>query len=167
MTEPTSVQRDEQPYLGARESITMTEFGTVANRLPELFGWLATHGIAAAGAPFFRYRVIDMANELVVEAGVPVPEPVDALLDDAGTLFADVLPAGRYATVSHIGHPDELLEVTRELLEWADRENVTWDMTPSADGEVWGCRVEFYRTNPAEVPDMTKWENELAFRLAD
>jgi DNA-binding transcriptional MerR regulator len=30
-----------------------------------------------------------------------------------------------------------------------------------------GKRVEFYRTNPAEEPDMNKWVAQLAFRLAD
>jgi hypothetical protein len=135
--------------------------------LPELFGWLSEHGITPADAPFFRYNVIDMANVLVVEAGVPLAEPVDALLDSDSTLFAGVLPAGRYAAVSHVGHPDELIEVTKALLEWAEREQVAWDVVPSPEGEVWGCRVEFQRTNPAEVPDMSKWETELAFRLAD
>src|SRR3954471_4020731 len=99
--EPTIVQRDAQPYVGRRESITMTEFARVADHLPTMFGWLGERGVAVAGPPFFRYRTIDMSAELVVEAGIPVTGPVD--VDQPTTL-----PAGRYATVSHIGHPDEL-----------------------------------------------------------
>jgi hypothetical protein len=34
-------------------------------------------------------------------------------------------------------------------------------------GERWGCRVEFYLTDPAEQPDLSKWQTQLAFRLAD
>jgi hypothetical protein len=33
--------------------------------------------------------------------------------------------------------------------------------------ERWGSRLEFYLTDPAEEPDMSKWETQLAFRLAD
>jgi hypothetical protein len=32
---------------------------------------------------------------------------------------------------------------------------------------VWGCRLEILMTNPAEEPDMHKWETVLCFRLAD
>ena len=74
--QPTIVQRDEQPYVGRRESITMTEFARVADHLPAMFGSLAERGAPIAGPPFFRYRVIDMSAELVVEAGIPVAGPV-------------------------------------------------------------------------------------------
>ena len=30
-------------------------------------------------------------------------------------------PPGRYATVTHMGHPSELAEVTGALLDWARR----------------------------------------------
>lgn len=40
-------------------------------------------------------------------------------------------------------------------------------MSAGEDGEHWGSRVEFYRTNPAEEPDMNEWVTQLAFRLAD
>jgi hypothetical protein len=39
-------------------------------------------------------------------------------------------------------------------------------MSLSPEGERWGCRLEIYRTDPQAEPDMTKWETELAFRLA-
>jgi predicted transcriptional regulator YdeE len=161
--QPTIVHRDEQPYVGRRESITMTEFATVADHLPGMFGSLAERGVEIAGAPFFRYRVIDMAAELVVDAGIPVVSPPEV----EEPTFIDTLPAGRYATTTHIGHPDELMAVTAKLLDWAQREGLTWDMTPTAEGEIWGCRVEQLMTNPAEEPDMHKWETVLLFRLAD
>jgi hypothetical protein len=67
--------------------------------------------------------------------------------------------------VTHVGHPDELAGVTRGLLDWADQQGLTWDMSPRADGELWGCRLEFYLTDPSAEPDMSKWETQLAFRL--
>ncbi|MCA2214676.1 GyrI-like domain-containing protein [Jidongwangia harbinensis] len=161
--EPTVVQRAEQPYVGRRETITMTEFATVADHLPTMFGWLAERGAPIVGPPFFRYRVIDMSAELVVEAGIPVGGPVDV----AEPTFTDTLPAGRYATVTHVGHPDELMAVTARLLDWGRDHGLAFDVTQTLEGEVWGCRLEMLMTNPAEQPDMHKWETVLLFRLAD
>ncbi|MEU4426846.1 GyrI-like domain-containing protein [Actinoplanes sp. NPDC024001] len=161
--EPTIVQRNEQAYVGRRESITMTEFARVADHLPTMFAGLAQRGVPISGAPFFRYRVIDMAAEMVVEAGIPIAEPADVEPPD----FIDVLPAGRYATVVHIGHPDELMAVTARLLDWAQDQGLTWDMTQTPTGETWACRLEMLMTNPAEQPDMHKWETVLLFKLAD
>ncbi len=161
--QPTIVERVEQPYMGVRESITMTEFARVADHLPGMFARLAGYGVPIAGAPFFRYRVIDMSADLVVEAGIPltarieVPEP----------MFVDTLPGGRYATVTHVGHPDELMAVTARLLDWGRDQGLSWDMEPTPTGEVWACRLEMLRTDPAEEPDMHKWETVLLFKLAD
>src|SRR3954451_8335545 len=161
--EPTIVQRDAQPYVGRRESITMTEFARVADHLPGMFGWLGERGVAITGPPFFRYRVIDMSAELVVDAGIPVAGAVEV---EAPT-FVDVRPAGRYATVTHIGHPGALMAVTARLLDWGDAHGLAWDVTPTPEGEVWGARLEVLMSNPAEEPDMHKWETVLLFRLAD
>ncbi|GAA3901511.1 GyrI-like domain-containing protein [Actinoplanes auranticolor] len=163
LAEPTVLWRDEQLYVARREAITMTEFARVADHLPAMFGWLGERGVVPAGAPFFRYRVIDMSAELVVEAGIPLPAPIEVAEPD----FVDVLPAGRYATLTHIGHPDELMGVTATLLDWGQQQGVQWDVTPTPEGEVWGARLEVLLTNPAEEPDMHKWETALLFRLAD
>ena len=157
------MERAAQPYVARRETITMTEFARVADHLPGLVGWLGERGIAAAGAPFLRYRLLDMQAELVVEAGIPVAGDVEV----EGPLSADVLPAGRYAMVSHIGHPDELVAVTAKLLDWAQDNDVEWDMSPTLEGEMWGCRLEIYPTDPAVQPDMHQWETILLFRLRD
>lgn len=29
------------------------------------------------------------------------------------------------------------------------------------------CRLEIYHTDPRDEPDMTKWETQLTFRIAD
>jgi len=161
--EPTIVQLAEQTYVGRRESVALTEFAVVADHLPGMFGWLAERGIAAAGPPFFRYKVIDMAAELTVEAGIPVGGAVEV----SPPAFVDTLPAGRYVTLAHIGHPDELMGVAAGMLDWGQRQGLEWDVTQTPEGEVWGCRLEILRTNPAEEPDIHKWETVLMFRLAD
>ncbi|GAA2497686.1 GyrI-like domain-containing protein [Winogradskya humida] len=162
LAEPTIVDRPEVVYAGRRESISMTEFARVADHLPGMFGWLGERGVTPAGAPFFRYRTIDMSAELVVEAGIPL----GAAIEVEEPTFIDVLPAGRYATVTHVGHPDELMGVTASLLDWAQRRGLVWDMTPTPEGEVWVARLEVLLTSPAEQPDMHKWETALLFKLA-
>jgi len=80
---------------------------------------------------------------------------------------AGILPAGRYATLRHTGAPDTLVAATIVLRDWAAAEGLKWDVSQSADGEVWGCRLENYLTDPAVEPDLAKWVTELAYRLAD
>jgi hypothetical protein len=60
-----------------------------------------------------------------------------------------------------------LMGVAAGMLDWAQRKGLRWDMTQTPEGEVWGCRLEILRTNPAEEPDIHKWETVLMFRLAD
>jgi effector-binding domain-containing protein len=141
----------------------MATIGSVADRIPELFGWLGTHGVAPAGAPFFRYHVIDMDERLQVEVGIPVASAVE----DDGDVHAGTLPAGRFAVMTHTGAPDTLLAANGELINWAGQRGLAFDVSPANAGEKWGCRVEFYLTDPAEQPDTSKWQTELAFRLAD
>jgi effector-binding domain-containing protein len=141
----------------------MPELAGLGARFGEVFAWLGGRGITAAGAPFFRYRVVDMNRELEVDAGVPVA----AAVAGDGRVVPDVLPAGRYATLSHIGPPSDLAGVTSALLDWAAGLGLTWDMSPGDSGDRWGGRLEIYLSDPAEEPDMSKWETQLAFRLAD
>jgi effector-binding domain-containing protein len=163
MVTPEIETRTEQPYVALRDRVPMSGIAAFAVRTGEVFSWLAARGLAPAGPPFLKFNVIDMARELEIENGVPVAAAVDG--DDH--LVPGVLPAGRYATVTHTGHPSELVEVTGALLDWAAKQGLTWDVSPSEDGERWGARLEFYLTDPAEEPDMSKWQTQLAFRLAD
>ena len=160
---PQIVTRAEQPYVAIRGQVTMAEIGPFAGRTGEVFGWLGARGLTPAGPPFLKYNVIDMMRQLEIDNGVPVAAPVDV----DGDMVAGVLPAGRYATLTHVGHPSELVEATKALLDWAAGQGLTWDMSPDADGERWGSRLEIYLSDPREEPDMSKWVTQLAFRLAD
>ena len=170
---PAVVDRQEQPYVGIQEVVTMDTFAKIADRLPGVFDWLGEQGVEPAGPPFFRYNLIDMERRLEVEAGVPVLDPT--MLDPSvlgpavadGGMFVGTLPAGRYASVAYIGHPDDLVTLTAELIRWADQEGLAWDMRQTGEGQAWGCRLEIFKTNPVEQPDPNRWETELAFRLAD
>jgi effector-binding domain-containing protein len=159
---PRIVERPQQPYVAIGGQVTMQTIGAIADRLPEVFVWLADHGLEPAGAPFLKYDLVDMPRRLDVEVGVPVATAAEG----DGQVLAGVLPAGRYATLTHVGHPDELVGVTAALLDWADRQGLRFDMTETAAGQRWRCRLEIYHTDPADEPDMRRWQTELAFRLA-
>ncbi len=146
----------------------MDGIAAFAARFGELFGWLGPHGLAPAGPPFFRYNVVDMERGLDMEAGVPVTATPDGNgTDGDDVVTSGVLPGGRYAMVTYVGHPMGLMLATKELLDWGAAQGLKWDKSPGAEGEQWGGRLEIYLTDPSEEPDMSKWETQLAFRLAD
>jgi effector-binding domain-containing protein len=157
------IERPDRPYVAVTGRVTMQTIPEIADRYGEVFGWLTEQGLQPAGPPFFRYLVIDMDRGLVMQAGVPVRSPVQG----SGEVEASVLPGGRYATTTYTGHPAELVEVTRRMLEWAEDQGLQWDVKPSVEGEVWGCRLEHHETDPAEEPDLNRWRTRLEFRLAD
>ena len=168
-SDPAIETRAEQPYVGIKRAVTMQTVGHGADRIPAVFEWLAQRGIEPAGAPFLKFDVIDMEGELVIQAGVPIAAPVAAGAEGEGDdeVFCSVLPAGRYATATHLGAFDELIDATRALLEWAAASGLVWDSIETDAGTSWGCRLEIYHTNPALEPDPAKYRTQLAFRLAD
>jgi hypothetical protein len=160
---PEIRQRAAQPYAGISAWVPMAAVGSVADRIPEIFGWLGARGVAPAGPPFFRYHVIDMERQLLVEAGVPVTSPVE----DDGEVHGGSLPAGQFAVMTHTGAPHTLVAATAALLAWAQERGLAWDVAQTDEGQKWGCRLESYLTDPAEQADTSKWQTEMAFRLAD
>ncbi|MEV0650862.1 GyrI-like domain-containing protein [Phytomonospora sp. NPDC050363] len=162
MSTPEIVTHPDRPYAAVAGRVTMSTFPEIADRFGEVFGHLAARGAEPAGAPFFRYRGVAMPGPLDIEAGIPVAEAVEG----EGEVFAGVLPAGRYVTVSHVGHPDQLVDVTASLLAWAAGQDLEFDKEDGAENERWGSRLEFYLTDPRDEPDLNKWEVLLEFRLA-
>lgn len=160
ITEPKLVHRNEQHYVGIRKQVSMAELGSVLPPLHgEVFAWLAKKGIEPAGAPFWRYLIVDMERKLEVAVGVPIAEHVEG----EGQIISDILPEGTYAMTLHTGHPDKLEEATAKLLAWAEEKGIRWKM----DGDRWGGRLEWYYSDPEMEPDMTKWETELAFLVEE
>jgi effector-binding domain-containing protein len=162
--EPRIVERAAQPYVAIKTVVTMDELGRVVPPLnAEVFGWLASRGVAPAGPPFWKYNLIDMERCLEIEAGVAVRDAVDG----DSRVSGGTLPAGRYATLHHTGHPSTLMAATASLLDWAAAHGLTWDTSQAEDGERWAARLELYLTDPREEPDMHKWQTDLAFKVAD
>jgi effector-binding domain-containing protein len=163
MTEPTIETRAEQNYVAITRRVSMDSFASVVPPLLDrVFSWLAETGLEPAGHPFFRYSMIDMPGEMEVSAGAPIST---STVGD-GEVEAGTIPAGHYVTATHTGHPSELMDATRRLLEWAESAGVTWAMHTEPDGEHWDGRFEFYLNGPDTEPDMAKWRTELAFLTA-
>jgi hypothetical protein len=160
---PSTVDRPAQRYVAERATLGITEFPRIADRLPPLIGSLAGHGIAPAGAPFFRYRVLHPGMRFTVEAGVPI----ESGFTPEEPAFLGEIPAGKYVLETYVGAPDGLAAATEAVLAWGAGEGVTWDVTEGPDGEEWGGRLEVLRTNPLDQPDPTQWVTDLLFRLAD
>jgi len=163
LSEPRIIDLPSRPYLAVRR-IVKIPFGTVASKaLADVSRRMKKRGIAAADAPLFRYNIIDMPNALEVDFGVPTEreeEPDDLLV-------AGVLPAGRYAMLTHTGPYRDLIAANAALLDWIKAEGLHLDMHPSPAGDVFGCRLEIYPTDPKIEKDRSKWVTELVFKLAD
>jgi len=156
---PEIIELEERQYVALRGKVKMDEISAFADRMREVVDWLAAKEIAPNDAPFFKYDVVDMENGLVMEIGFPV----DDLRSGEGEIVTGVLPAGRYVSVDHHGHPDGLREATGRLLKWAEEQGLEWD----ANGDNWTARLEIYKSDPREVPNMEDWDTELQFKLKD
>jgi effector-binding domain-containing protein len=162
--EPQIQERAAQHYAGIRLTVTMDGIsGAVDEAFPELFGWLASKGIAPGGPPFIRYLVIDMAAGLQIELAVPVDTPVAG----SGRIRPGVLPEGRYAVLRHTGPYDGLVASNAALQQWAHGHMVEFDTWDTAEGSAWRSRVEHYLTDPSKEPNPAKWEVDVAYLTSE
>lgn len=167
---PLIQQREPQPYAGIRGDVaTEAEFRRAVDRgFPKLFGWLSENRIAPAGPPFIRYlEVAEGGQPLRFELGAPT----DAAVSGDGEVHAGELPAGRYATLLHVGpytHAEvpDLAAAHAELIEWGRRQGIEWDGSKTPRGTAFEACIERYLTDASREPDWSKWETELAYLVA-
>jgi hypothetical protein len=146
--EPQVSTRPSRPVFGARVQVTDTVQSAVDGAFPELFRRMGAAGVEPAGPPCIRFLAVgDDGQPTELELAVPV---------DASAATGE-LPAGRYATLVHVGpyrhetEPD-LAAARASLQAWAEDHG----LNPTAYSEQ-------YRIGPVEERDWTKWETELAF----
>jgi effector-binding domain-containing protein len=164
ITEPKLDDRAEVPYMGIRTQVSMEELGS--GLIPRLHGevidYLQQQGVEPNGPPFMRFHVINMADKMDIELGWPV---ANALPGD-GRVAAGALPTGRYASLIYTGIMNGIAG-NKALLDWGAEQGLVWDTYASDQGDGFGARYESFLTDPADEPDMSKWETEVAIRLAD
>lgn len=158
--------RPEQPYVGIRVQTPMRGLSTVLSKLfKEINKWVEQHGIEPSGVPFNRFHVIDMDADMDVEVGVPVTAETAAKVPlDEKRVKAGVLPAGRYASLIYSGSG---YAGNKVLVEWAAANGIKWDRWEDSKGDAFRSRYESYLTDPKVEPRKTKWDVEVAIKLAD
>lgn len=162
---PQLQDRPAVPFVGTTTGVTRATIAEIADRIPELVGALVGHGITPAGAPFFRYLEI-RGEAMTVQVGVPVP--TGATLPEQSTPFPaepGELPAGRYATLTHVGPFDGLAGATARLLAWAGEQGLEPEHQVVDGVEQWAARLEIYLTDPRLETDPARFRTELAIKL--
>ncbi len=159
--EPKIDQRSEQIYMGIRVQTPMKGMSQTAGKLfKELNAWARKNGLKPAGPSLLRYYVIDMAGEMDIEVGIPVAEP----LPEEGRVHVGRIPPGRYASLVYMGSG---FTGNKALIEWARANGLKWDRWDDPKGDAFRCRYESHLTDPQLEPRKTKWEVEVAIKLAD
>lgn len=153
--------RSKQVYMGIRTIVPFKGMSKAINRISqELNAWVAEQDIKPAGPPFLRFHVIDMRGTMDITFGIPVRK---ALPDD-GQVKADVLPAGRYASLIYSGGG---ISANRALIEWVRAQGLDFDRWDTEAGDNFRSRYESYLTDPTIEPRKSKWKIEVAIKLAE
>lgn len=159
--QPSIEYRGEKPYMGIRvQTPFVGMFGVVDKLRKELYAWFKAQRIEPDGPAFLRYHVIDMAGEMDIEFGVQMSQ----VLPGDGRVTAGVLPAGHYANLIYRRYA---LRGNKALLGWAQDNSIRLDKWDDSKGDAFGCRYEAYLTDPKVEPRKTKWDVDLAIRIAD
>lgn len=166
MDEPKVQMRAEQPYVSIRIEVDLKEWKKANALVVEIFEWLEQKRIQPAGAPFFRYQEIkdmDKNKMFNLEVGVPVGNAIPG----DGRVVAGVIPAGRYVTLTHTGHPDCIVKSFAILEGWAKSHDIEWNNVVKDSKEIWGGRFEYYLTDPADQPNPEKWSIEIEYLIKE
>lgn len=161
ITEPKLTHRPAQHYAVIRFKAPIPFGDLVQPAHEEVLTWLKTKGLAPSGAPIIRYLTTDMSTKLDLEIGWPVAE----LVESDERVNCITLPGGRYAVISYFGpyEGDGLYKANGALIEWAEKNNISWSKVIMDGEEWWDARFESYETDPGEEPDPQKWQTDVVF----
>lgn len=120
---------------------------TLAQILPEVMGYLTELGITPPAPPFTRYYSMS-ADEVDMEAGFPVPEPIVG----RGRIKPSTLPGGKVAEAWHYGHYNDISKTYKAVEAWLKKQ---------PDLKLGGAQWEVYWTDPGREPDVSKWRTQL------
>lgn len=161
LSEPTVVTRPAQPYAAIVLHLTQSEIAQKAPPLiADVIAWLAQRGVRPSGPPFFNYVNFRPGGRMEMQVGIPT----DEVIPGEGRVATGTLPGGRFASVTHTGPYDELMQASMALDAWANRQGYALD--GAVDGDVFKgtTRMEIYH-DPGQGPSGQP-VTEVAFRLA-
>ena len=144
-----TTQLEAQHIVGIRTTVAMSE---IVQAMGTLFGevnaYIQQSGSKAAGMPLAIYHSMP-GPTVELECAMPVA----SALAGAGRVRAGELPAGKAATVTHVGPYDDLPHAWEGLTEWMKSQGL------EASGAPW----EVYVTDPGAEPDQSKWRTNIFF----
>lgn len=162
LTEPTIIERPAEHYVAIQQDVTIP-FDDVAQRvISDLLSLMHESGVSAAGPMIFKHNTVAMPD-VDMDFGVIVAGPVAV----RAPLVTGIVPAGRYAQLTHTGPYDGLIDANAALIGWAERSGIAWDMTSGPDGDRFAARLEIYPNGPDDEPDASKWETIVAIKIRD
>jgi effector-binding domain-containing protein len=164
-TEPKIERRKKQHYVAIRMAVPIPFGKYLQPAWNEVYAWMMDHEVKPSGPALIRYLTTDMSKELDIDIGFTV----DKAVKGDSRITADVLPAGKYATLWYTGpyRGKGIFKATVALLEWAKEHRVKWNITKKKGVEWWNGRAEYYFSDPAVEKDPVKFKAELAFLVAD
>lgn len=158
---PKIDQRPKVTYMGIRTIAPFKGMSKEIGRISkELNAWVEEKDVKPSGPPFLRYHVIDMRGFMDISFCFPVRR---ALAED-GNVKADFIPAGRYASLIYSGGG---ISGNRALIEWVRAQGLKFDRWDTAQGDNFRGRYETYLTDPKIEPRKSRWQIEVAIKLAD
>lgn len=153
--------RPQQVYMGIRSITPFKGMSKTIGKLRDLMGaWLDERKATPSGVPFLRYHIIDMRGLMHIEFCFPFEEA----LPESREVKAGVLPAGRYASLIYSGGG---ISGNRALIEWVRSQGLAFDRWDTPEGDNFRARYEKYLTDPNVEPRKSKWQIEVAIKLAD
>ncbi len=151
MTHPEMTDLDESTTATIHEVVPMAEIGDFFDRsFSELAAVLERQGITPAGPAFACYAK-PPGETADVEVGFPVEHTVEA----EGNVRPSSLPAGRTASLVHVGGYEQLGESWGRLGAWIAEQ----DLTPGS--VLW----EIYATEPSPDMDPADLRTELFWTI--
>ena len=149
-----TTQLRAQPILGIRTATRMDEtLGQVMGALfGEVMGYIVQRGQAPAGMPLAIYHSMGENLDVDLECGIPVASAIE----DRGRIAAGELPAGKVATVTHVGPYHELGKTWDALKVWMDSQGLE-----PAKAPCW----EVYVSDPRAEPDQSKWRTDIFYPI--
>jgi hypothetical protein len=92
VTEPKLETRPEQPYVGIRAQVSMSELSTIIPQyIGEVAGWLEQQGAQMDGPPIARYHACPPAAGPDAKVDIAVGWPVATKMQGDGRIVADAL----------------------------------------------------------------------------
>jgi effector-binding domain-containing protein len=158
---PKIEKRSKITYMGIRFIAPFKGMSKeIRKSADEVNTWAADNKIKTMGPPFLRYHIIDMRGFMDLSFCIPVR---NALPDD-GHIKADFIPAGKYASLIYSGGG---ISGNRALIEWVRAQGLDFDRWDTKEGDNFRGRYETYLTDPKVQPLRSKWQTEVAIKLAD